>query len=107
MTAGNGNGSDPHRLEAEIAQTRRDLGDTIAALAHKADVKRQVGERKDHVMARARELAPGSPDGAGGGGAAPVVQQAAERARREPLLLAVAAAIVIGIVVGRMTRRRR
>jgi len=36
---------DPDALRREIEHTRRDLGDTVEALAQKADVKSQVKER--------------------------------------------------------------
>ena len=35
---------DPERIEAEIEQTREDLGETVAALAEKTDVKKRGQE---------------------------------------------------------------
>jgi len=50
---------DPEALRAEIAQTRADLGETVQALAAKADVKArakdQVEETKQKVKAEAVE----------------------------------------------------
>ncbi|MDW5594887.1 DUF3618 domain-containing protein [Conexibacter stalactiti] len=46
---------DPVALRAQIEQTRNELGDTVAALAIKADVKAQARERLDHTKAQALE----------------------------------------------------
>jgi MYXO-CTERM domain-containing protein len=47
---------DPEWIESEIEETREELGDTVAALADKADVKKQAKEKadeaKDHVQQR-------------------------------------------------------
>lgn len=46
---------DPVALRAQIEQTRNELGDTVAALAIKADVKAQARERLDVVKRQANE----------------------------------------------------
>ena len=42
----------PEELRSEIEQTRRELGDTVEALSHKADVKAQARRKKDEVQQR-------------------------------------------------------
>ena len=42
----------PEELRREIEQTRRELGDTVDALSHKADVKEQARIKKDEVRER-------------------------------------------------------
>jgi hypothetical protein len=42
----------PEELRREIERTRRELGDTVDALSHKADVKEQARQKKDEVQAR-------------------------------------------------------
>lgn len=79
----------PEEIQREIEATRAELGDTVEALADKADVKGRAKERIDELKARA-------PDGA---------QQAGEKARQNPLPLAVGGALVAGFLIGRMTAR--
>ncbi|MGO9907045.1 MAG: DUF3618 domain-containing protein [Solirubrobacteraceae bacterium] len=45
---------DPEQIQREIEETRRELGDTVEALAAKADVKAQVQSRIDRAKASAR-----------------------------------------------------
>ena len=45
----------PEELRRDIERTRRELGDTVEQLSHKADVKAQVRAKRDEVEARARE----------------------------------------------------
>jgi F0F1-type ATP synthase assembly protein I len=42
----------PEELRQEIEQTRRELGDTVDALSHKADVKEQARQKKEDVQQR-------------------------------------------------------
>jgi uncharacterized protein DUF3618 len=42
----------PEELRREIERTRRELGDTVDALSHKADVKQQARQKKDEVQQR-------------------------------------------------------
>jgi Mg2+ and Co2+ transporter CorA len=46
---------DPDALRRDIAEKRRDLGDTVEELAQKADVKAQVKERVDERKEALRE----------------------------------------------------
>jgi hypothetical protein len=39
----------PEELRGEIERTRRELGDTVDALSHKADVKEQARRGKEEV----------------------------------------------------------
>jgi ElaB/YqjD/DUF883 family membrane-anchored ribosome-binding protein len=43
----------PEEIRAEIEGTRGELGDTVAAVAEKTDVKKQVKARVEDVKARA------------------------------------------------------
>ncbi|MEV5595127.1 DUF3618 domain-containing protein [Streptomyces sp. NPDC052496] len=43
----------PDELRARIEQTRQELGDTVAALADKADVKSRAQEKAAHLKDRA------------------------------------------------------
>ncbi|WP_019633388.1 DUF3618 domain-containing protein [Actinomadura atramentaria] len=47
----------PDELRAEIERARADLGDTVAALAAKADVKARVKDRAGELRERAAERA--------------------------------------------------
>jgi len=45
----------PEELRREIERTRRELGDTVDALSHKADVKEQARLKKDELSQRVSE----------------------------------------------------
>jgi ElaB/YqjD/DUF883 family membrane-anchored ribosome-binding protein len=100
---------DPRELRAEIERTRQDLGDTVAALAEKTDVKARardkvaevrhtVNEKRTEMVGRARES---SPDGASS--AAVKVRTKAEE---NPVAAGALAAFVGGFLIGRITSRR-
>jgi hypothetical protein len=42
----------PEEIRREIERTRRELGDTVDALSHKANVKEQARLKKDEVQER-------------------------------------------------------
>jgi anti-sigma-K factor RskA len=84
---------DPEALRKDIADKRRELGDTAAELAAKADVKSQVKEKVDERKEAVRD--------AGQQAQETVTAQAS---RLDPRLLAVAAVIVLLLV---LRRRRR
>jgi hypothetical protein len=44
----------PEEIRREIERTRRELGDTVEALSHKADVKEQAREKKAEVQERVK-----------------------------------------------------
>ena len=90
--------TDPEQLRREIEAIRRELGETVAQLAHKADVKAQVREKADEVKAAAQRR---TPDSARGG-----AQQVATGARQHPAPIAVVGALAVGFLVGRRIGRR-
>ena len=98
----------PAELRAEIERTRQDLGDTVAALAEKTDVKARakekvaevkttVNEKKSELMGRARET---SPEGANS-----AAVQVRTKAQQNPVPTAALAAFVGGWLFGRITKR--
>ena len=102
---------DPVRIRAQIEQTRAELGDTVAALAHKTDVKQQARERvaatrqkaaarKEQLLHRAHDANPGAAERA-----SQARQAAAGQARAHPLPLIAAAAAAGGFLLGRLTAR--
>jgi hypothetical protein len=100
---------EPQEIRRDIESTRGEMGDTVEALAEKADVKtqaqRKVDEVKRTVAAKREELMgkakQASPDGAGS--AASTVSQ---KARENPVPVAVAGAFAFGLMLGRRSRRR-
>ena len=90
--------TDPEQLRREIEAIRRELGETVAQLAQKADVKAQAREKVEEVKATASRR---TPDSARGG-----AQQVATGVRRHPLPLAAAGALPVGFLVGRRVGRR-
>ena len=99
---------DPEQIQRDIEQTREELGDTVEALAEKADVKAQakrkveatktsVSEKKEQLLGRAKEASPDS--------AASAATQASEKARENPVALAAAGAFAFGFLAGRISKR--
>jgi ElaB/YqjD/DUF883 family membrane-anchored ribosome-binding protein len=99
---------DPEQLRADIERTRQDLGDTVAALAEKTDVKarardkvaevrQNVNQRRTELVGRARES---SPDGASS-----AATQVRAKAQENPIHTAAIAAFVGGFLLGRITAR--
>jgi len=99
---------DPAQLRDDIERTRQDLGDTVAALAEKTDVKtrakekvsevrQNVTEKRTELMGKARES---SPDGASS-----AAVQARTKAQENPVPTAALAAFVGGFLFGRITKR--
>jgi ElaB/YqjD/DUF883 family membrane-anchored ribosome-binding protein len=100
---------DPALLRDDIERTRQDLGDTVAALSEKTDVKTRakekvaevrtnVTEKRTELMGRARES---SPDGASS-----AAVQVRTKAQDNPVPTAALAAFVGGFLFGRITKRR-
>ncbi len=118
----------PEEIQAEIDRTREDLGDTVASVADKADVKKQtkkkVKKKTEEVKAQVAEIRDAASDkvsdakedtgaisGSGGDiGSGPTgdVRQSPEFAggglADNPLVL-VAAAFLAGLAIGRFTAR--
>ena len=51
-------GRTPEDIERDIERTREELGDTVAALAAKTDVKARVHEKVDETKVKVSEKAP-------------------------------------------------
>jgi hypothetical protein len=49
--------TEPQALRAEIAQTRADLGETVSALAAKADVKARAQQLRGDLTGRVKDTA--------------------------------------------------
>jgi hypothetical protein len=98
MTSGNGRG-DAEALRAEIARTRAELGETVQALAAKADVKARVKESAAQTRLRVRQQAAHT--------TAQLRGQARVQARRAPLPLAAVAAGAVAVVVAVLVLRGR
>jgi hypothetical protein len=100
---------DPAELRAEIERTRLALGDTVAALAEKTDVKtrarekvaevrQNVTEKRTQLMGKARESSPE--------GASSAAVQVRSKAEENPVATAAFAAFAGGFLFGRITKRR-
>lgn len=98
----------PEQIQAEIEATREQLGDTVAAVAEKADVKNQARQRVDEAkqtMQAKREQLIGkakqnTPDSAGVG-----IEQVRSKAQENPLPLVIGGALVVGFLLGRRAAR--
>jgi hypothetical protein len=98
----------PEQIQAEIDATREQLGETVAAVGEKADVKGQarekVAEVKQTVQAKKEQLLTkaksSSPDSASTG-----AQQLKAKAQENPLPFAIGGALLVGFMVGRRGRR--
>ena len=99
---------DPERLREDIEQTRQELGDTVAALSDKTDVKARARERvteikqtvaqkREDIAGRARESSPE--------GASSAAVQIKDKARQNPIPAAAIAAFVGGFIAGRISGR--
>jgi ElaB/YqjD/DUF883 family membrane-anchored ribosome-binding protein len=99
---------DPEQLREEIEETRREMGDTVEALAAKADVKARVHDKveatkesvaskRDELLGKARES---SPDSVSAG-----ASQATQKAKENPVPVAAIGAFVGGFLLGRLTKR--
>jgi hypothetical protein len=100
---------DSAELRAEIERTRLALGDTVAALAEKTDVKtrakekvaevrQNVTEKRTQLMGKARESRPES--------ASSAAVQVRSKAEENPIATAALAAFAGGFLFGRITKRR-
>jgi len=121
----------PQEIEADIEATREELGDTVAELADKADVKKQakrkVAEAKAKVTAKkdqaketvtaqkeavTEKVKQASPESAQDGAtqateaAQQFSSQAAQAARENPVATAAIGAFVGGVAIGWIVGRR-
>lgn len=105
----------PEEIRSDIDQTREELGETVAAVADKADLKKQAkakadelkaqaGDKAEQAKAKAQELGDKAreavPDSAGEG-----VQQAKQFAQANPVSLKIGGAFIAGFVLGRILSR--
>ena len=96
-------------IEAEIEQTREELGDTVEALVGKADLKAQAKNRiaqvRDTALHKQDELASkaraATPESAHAG-----AQQLASTVQRKPVPFAAGGAFAGGMLVGWILRGR-
>jgi ElaB/YqjD/DUF883 family membrane-anchored ribosome-binding protein len=106
---------DPEALRGDIERTRAELGDTVEALSHKADVKTQVAEkveerkadlrgRQESIRARATEVR-GRVSDATPDPAKRAASQVAHTAEQRPFP-AIGLAIAVGLLLGWLLGRR-
>jgi ElaB/YqjD/DUF883 family membrane-anchored ribosome-binding protein len=79
----------PADIREEIEDTREELGETVAAVAERTDVKKQAQAKKDELKGRATEKA----------------SEAKAKAQENPVPVAAAGAFVAGLLLGRMLWR--
>jgi hypothetical protein len=95
---------DPEVIRTEIDGAREELGETVAAVAEKTDVKKQAEAKKDElkeqVSAKAEALKEAAPESAQEG-----MQQAQRLASENPVPVALAGAFLAGMVLGRLLSR--
>jgi ElaB/YqjD/DUF883 family membrane-anchored ribosome-binding protein len=99
---------DPEQIRREIEDTRAELGDTVAAFAHKTDVKAQAKQRLDHAKAsvagRKRDIAEKTRS-ASPQAATTAASTASSRIRENPLPVALTGAFAVGFIAGRISGR--
>ena len=108
VTEEGGAAREPQVIREDIETTRREMGDTVEALAEKTDVKAQtqrkvaevrrvIDAKRGELLGRARGAAP-----EGAGSAAGALQ---DKARENPVAVALAGAFAAGLIFGRITKR--
>jgi polyhydroxyalkanoate synthesis regulator phasin len=104
-------GKDPSEIREEIEQTRGDMGETVEALGHKADVKTRVKESVADKRDQLKERITGA--GSSVGDATPdadEVKQGAKRAvgvaQENPIGLAIGS-VAVGFVAGMLVPTTR
>jgi len=111
-TAGGTGHQEESKVREEIKETRRELGETVGALAAKADVKARAAHVAETAKDRAADMAGSVKEKASEvagkvrEGTPHQVKDAAGRARKRPMLLVAAAGAVTAFVVRRMMLRR-
>jgi hypothetical protein len=91
----------PEQIEADIERTRREMGDTVAAVAEKADVKAQAKSKVEETKARIREKAQSAAPSSAGDGAGKVATAAKDNRRA----LIIGGAVLVAFLLGRSTGR--
>ena len=92
----------PEEIEAEIEATRAELGETVEALAGKADVKGQAQRKVEETKRKAQANLSGASETA-----RELAVTAPERAKENPLPIAIAAGAVGLAAIVWLRRRRR
>jgi ElaB/YqjD/DUF883 family membrane-anchored ribosome-binding protein len=98
----------PAEIQADIEETREELGDTVAALADKTDIKGQaqqrvaavkenLGRKRDELTAKAKSATPASAQQGG--------RQVLTTVRQHPAPIAIVGAVLAGFLLGRLMRR--
>lgn len=98
---------DPEEIREEIEESREELGDTVAAVAEKTDVKKQAKAKADDVKAQASAKAKELGDKAKAATPetpAEGIQQAQSFAKQNPAM-AGAGVLVVLLVLWRLLRR--
>ena len=93
VTPSNGETDDPEALRQEIAQTREELGDTVAALTDRSDVKAQASAKAEELKAKAQEVTENT--------------RAQAQENPKPFVLGAAGVLLMLLVLRRRRRRRR
>ncbi|MBA3583872.1 MAG: DUF3618 domain-containing protein [Gemmatimonadetes bacterium] len=83
--------TDPDQLRGEIAEAREELGETVEALAAKADVKSQAKQKVEEQKARAQAK----------------FDEVTERVKEKPAPVAAVAGGVVALLLLALLRRRR
>jgi hypothetical protein len=89
----NGQTDDPEVLREEIAQTREDLGDTVAALSDKSDVKAQASAKAEELKSKAQEVT--------------TTTKAKAQENPKPFVLGAVGALAVLVMLRKLRRRRR
>lgn len=93
----------PEQIRADIEEAREEMGETVAALAEKADVKAQAKKKVDETKAQVREKvseATGRAQESSPESASAAANQAAQAARENPVPAAAIGALLLGIFIG-------
>ena len=99
---------DPEEIRRDIETTREELGDTVAALAAKADVKAQARQKledtkatvtgkKDELLGKVKQGSPAS--------ASSAATSLSTKASQNPIPVAAAGAFAFGFLAGWLLRR--
>ncbi|MFG1710168.1 DUF3618 domain-containing protein [Nonomuraea sp. M3C6] len=95
-------------VRKDIEETRRELGETVSALAAKTDIKGRATHAAETAKDKAGHAAEAAKDTATHAAevAKDTATHAAEKAKKRPVLLVAAAGAVVAVVVRRIVRRR-
>ena len=95
---------DPEEIREDIEATRQELGDTVEALAAKADVKARMRDKfastKQSAAQKLGKARESSPDSVTSG-----ATQVAQKAKQNPVPVVAIGAFAGGFIVGRMSSR--